>query len=435
MLFKDIQMIDPTFQVLENMTVAVKGGVISYIGPYEGLPAGEDWGEAYDGRGRLLIPGLYNIHCHTPMTLQRGLGENMSLQDWLTQKIFPFEERVTPNDLYFAYLLGVAEMLRFGTVSCTDMYFFGDSMARAVIDSGIKSNLSIAVTNFDDEPYDKHPKYQENLTLLEKYHLGGGGRFKLDLSLHAEYTSTPKVAAGLAAHCKSLGLNMHVHVSETKLEHEECKSRHDGKTPVRYLCEQGIFDIPATAAHCVWVEDSDLDIMADKGVTVASCPVSNLKLASGIFPAHKAMARGVNIGLGTDSVASNNNLNLFEELKLYAMLHKAVTGDPTLITPEEAFACATVNGARAQGRMDCGSIAIGHKADLVVIDAEAPNMLPCHNQLYNLVYAATGSEVVLTMVDGAVLYRDGKWPTLDIAEIKKHVNASCDRILKELGDK
>jgi 5-methylthioadenosine/S-adenosylhomocysteine deaminase len=294
--------------------------------------------------------------------------------------------------------------------------------------------MSIAVTCMDDSPYEDHPKYKENLMLLEKYHMGGGGRFKLDLSLHAEYTSTPKVAAGLAAQCKSLGLNMHVHVSETKLEHEECKARHDGKTPARYLSDQGLFDCPTTAAHCVWAEDEDLDIFADKGVTIAANPVSNLKLASGICPIPKAMAKGINIGLGTDSVASNNNLNLFEELKLHAILHKAASGDPTVITPREAFACATINGARSQGRADCGSIAVGNKADLVVLDAEAPNMQPCHHQLYNLVYAATGSEVLMTMVDGKILYREGKWPALDIAYIREQVGASCRRILKELAE-
>ncbi|MCL1804984.1 MAG: amidohydrolase [Clostridiales bacterium] len=432
MLFKNIQMIDPSFRVLDDMSVAVKGDTIAYAGPGASLPEG-DWGEIYDGAGKLLIPGLYNIHCHTPMTLQRGFGENMTLQDWLNLKIFPFEDKLNAEDIYYAYLLGVAEMVRFGTVANSDMYFFGDSMARAVIDSGFKSNLSIAVTNFDDDPYEKHPKYQENLMLLEKYHLGGGGRFKLDLSLHAEYTSTPKVASGLAAHCKELGLNMHVHLSETRQEHEEGKIRREGKTPARYFYEQGLFDSPATAAHCVWVEDDDLDILADKGVTIAANPVSNLKLASGICPIPKAMARGINIGLGTDSVASNNNLNLFEELKLHAMLHKATNYDPTLITPEEAFACVTANGARSQGRAGCGSIAAGHKADLVVIDTSAPNMQPCHHQLYNLVYSATGSEVLMTMVDGKVLYREGKWPTLDIGEVRRHVAASCKRILRELG--
>ena len=433
MLFQNIQMVDPSFRVLEGMIVAVKGDAIAYVGTGEGLPQNEDWGEAYDGRGKLLIPGLYNIHCHTPMTLLRGYGENLTLQDWLTQKIFPFEDKITPDDLYYAYLLGVAEMARFGTVSMTDMYFMGECMAKAVLDSGFKCNLSVAVTGFDDTPYEEMPKYRETLMLLDKYHLGGGGRLVFDISLHAEYTSTPKLVEDVARHCQSLGLNMHVHLSETKTEHEECKARRGGRTPARYFADLGVFDSPATAAHCVWVEDGDLDILAGKGVTIAANPVSNLKLGSGICPIPKAMGKGINIGLGTDSVASNNNLNLFEELKLHAMLHKAMSADPTLITPEEAFACATVNGARSQRRAGCGAIAEGSKADLVVMDALAPNMLPCHNQLYNLVYAATGSEVQMTMVDGRILYRDGKWPTLDMELITKKVQASCARIVKELG--
>jgi 5-methylthioadenosine/S-adenosylhomocysteine deaminase len=306
-------------------------------------------------------------------------------------------------------------------------------MAKAILDSGFKSNLSLSVTCFSDSEYEQLPIYQETLKMLEQYHLGGGGRLRFDLSLHAEYTSTPKVAAGLARHCKSLGLNMHVHLSETQLEHEGCKGRHEGKTPARYLADLGIFDSPTTAAHCVWVEDEDIDILASKGVTLAANPVSNLKLASGICPIPKAMAKGVNIGLGTDGSASNNNLNLFEEIKLHAMLHKAVAGDPTLITPQETMACATINGARSQGRPDCGSIAVGHKADLVVVDGEAPSMVPGHQQLYNLVFAASGSEVILTMADGRVLYRDGKWPTLDMELILGQIDASCKRILRELG--
>jgi len=433
MIFKDIRMIDPSFRILDDMTVAVNSDRISYIGPWDALPQGENRGEVYDGKDKFLIPGLVNIHGHTPMTLLRGFGENLTLQDWLEQRVFPFEAKTTPEDLYYAYLLGVAEMTRFGTVSLTDMYFFGDSMARAVIDSGFKCNLSLAVTGDDSVPYEKRPIYQETLTLLDTYHEGGNGRLKLDLSLHAEYTSTPSIVEAVARHCKSLGLHMHVHVSETQLEHEECKSRRGGKTPAGYLADLGLFDSPTTAAHCVWAEDGDLDIFAEKGVTIAANPVSNLKLASGIGPIPKAMAKGVNIGLGTDSVASNNNLNLFEELKLHAILHKAIMSDPTLIAPEEAFACATVNGARSQGRPDCGSITVGNKADLAVIDANAPNMQPCHNLLYNLVYAATGSEVLMTMIDGKTVYRDGKWPTLDIDYIRKQVNASCSRILTEMG--
>ena len=206
MLFKDIRMIDPSFRVLENMTVAVDGDSVSYIGPWENLPPGVNRDDVYDGRDKLLIPGLVNTHGHTPMTLLRGFGENLTLQDWLEQKVFPFEDKMTPDDIYYAYLLGVAEMTRFGTVSLTDMYFMCESMARAILDSGFKCNLSRAVTGGDDVPYEKLPVYQEINMLLDKYHMGGNGRLKMDLSLHAEYTSTPSIVEAVARHCKSLGL-------------------------------------------------------------------------------------------------------------------------------------------------------------------------------------------------------------------------------------
>ncbi|MDR1193567.1 MAG: amidohydrolase [Peptococcaceae bacterium] len=430
MLFKHIPFIDPAGQVQAPADVAVRGDTIVFIGAE--APAG-DWGEVYDGRDRLLIPGLYNIHAHTPMTLLRGYGENLALQDWLSQRMFPFEAQLTPEDVYYGYLLGVAEMTRYGVVASTDMYFFGDSMARAALDSGFKTNFCLSPICADERSYQELPVYQENQAMFSQYHLAGDGRLRLDLSLHAEYTSTPKIAAAVAEHCQSLGLRMHLHLSETQLEHEGCKQRRGGKTPAQYFRDLGVFDQPTTAAHCVWVEDGDLDILAEKGVTIAANPISNLKLASGICPVPKAMARGINIGLGTDSVASNNNLNLFEEMKLHAILHKATAGDPTLITPAEAFACATANGARSQGRLDCQGIKEGSKADLAVLDIAGPNARPCHNLLYNLVYAADGGDVRLTMVDGRVLYRDGTWPTLDMEKIYWQVERSCQRILAALA--
>ena len=433
MLFKNIQIIDSSFNALRGVTVALKDDIIAYVGSWDDLPDKENWGEVIDGNGKLLVPGFYNSHGHTPMTLLRGYGENLSLRDWLELKIFPFEGRLNPDDVYFATLLGIAEMLRFGTVSVSDMYMLCDSMAQAVLDSGFKCNLSRAITGDDEIPYIKMPAHADVESRVKKYHLSGNGRLRIDISLHAEYTSTPSIAKAVAAHCGSLGLNMHVHVSETRFEHEECKTRHEGRTPARYLADAGVFDTPAIAAHCVWVEDEDLDILADKGVTLAANPVSNLKLASGICPIHKAMSKGINIGLGTDSVASNNNLNMFEEMKLHAILHKATTGDPSFITPAQSLACATVNGARAQGRYDCGSVKPGNKADLVVIDSNSPNMRPCHNALNNLVYAATGSEVIMTIVDGKVLYRDGAWPSIDIDYVRDRVEASRERILRELA--
>lgn len=429
MLFKNITILDDNYNAAENMYVGIKGDTIDYIGKEEPK---EDYGESYDGKGKLLMSGFYNVHAHTPMTLMRGYGENMSLQDWLTKLIFPFEDKLNGDAVYAGMLLGIAESLRFGIVSTTDMYYFGDDMARAILETGVKNNLGRGVVNFSEEgDINDLIGFQETKHLFDTYHKAGNGRLKVDVSLHAEYTSNPKTALHLANYMKSVGANMHVHVSETQFEHEECKKRH-GLTPIQYLNKQGIFDTKATAAHCVWLEGEDFDIVAEKGVTVASCPISNLKLASGVCNVPLLLSKGVNVAIGTDSVASNNSLNMIEEMKVFAIANKGKQFDPTLITPEETLRAATFAGARSQGRDDCGKLAAGFKADLIVMDLNQPNMHPVHNLANNLVYSASGSDVLLTMVDGKVLYKNGEYLTLDIEKAIFEAEKSTKRILGEL---
>ena len=225
---------------------------------------------------------------------------------------------------------------------------------------------------------------------------------------------------------------MHVHVSETRLEHEECKQRHGGRTPARVLCDLGAFDVPATAAHCVWAEESDMEIFREKGVTVASCPVSNLKLASGVCDVPALMKKGIRVAVGTDSAASNNSLNFIEEMKFFALLNKEKKGDPTVITPAETLYAATRAGALSQGRNDCGLLKVGQRADLTVLDIRQPHMTPVHDLANNVVYSASGSDVVLTMADGRVLYRDGDFLTIDIEKTLAETENACRRILGQL---
>lgn len=224
---------------------------------------------------------------------------------------------------------------------------------------------------------------------------------------------------------------MHLHLSETKAEQEGCLERH-GKTPAAYFSELGIFDLPTTAAHCVWVSEDDMDIMAEKGVSVGHCPVSNLKLASGIAPVAKFFEKGINVALGTDSVASNNNLSMIQEMNVFALIHKGNSGDPTLITPAETLAAATVNSAKAQGRDDCGVIKPGMRADLTVLELSAPHWQPATHLLNHLIYSAEGSDVCLTMCDGKVVYRDGEFPTIDLEKVNFEVRYHYDSIVKEL---
>ena len=428
MLFSNIGILDKQLRYQPDCFVGVQKDKITYIG--KNRPPG-DYGEEYDGTGKLLMTGLINAHSHAPMTLLRGYAENMALQDWLTTRVFPFEDQMKPEDIYWGTMLAFAEMLRFGVVSASEMYFMGEAMAKAVEDSGIRSNLSLAVTCMDDGDLSGIKAYKETMTMLPKMHNSLNGRLKLDVSLHAEYTSTPKIAAQMADWAKETGLINQIHLSETKTEQEACIERH-GKTPAAYFADLGLFDTPVTAAHCVWLTPEDEAILKEKQVTVASCPMSNLKLASGFCKVDCLLKQGINVAIGTDGPASNNALNLWSDLKLLAILAKAAEQDPTAVQPTKALEIATVNGAKAQGRDDCGVLKVGNKADLIVLNVDQPWMLPEHSMVNNLVYSAQGSDVVLTMVDGKVLYKDGDYPAFDIEKIKAEAREHTNQILKRL---
>lgn len=439
MVFKNIGLIDENFDYRKDCTVITDAGRISYIG--EGLPAGYDVNpgeEIYDGTGKVMIPGLVNAHTHTAMTALRGYGGNLNLHDWLNKKVFPFEAHYKPDTegIYCGNLLGIAEMLRFGTVASTDMYFNAEGVFRAVKESGFRMDFGLTITSFDDTPIRQDPIVLERMDFLKR-HQGEaclGELFNFDLSLHAEYTSSERAVRELVELCREFSdPRMQVHISETKFEHEGCKERHGGKTPVRYLYDLGLLDFPTTAGHCVWIEGEDFDLLADKHVTVACNPISNMKLASGFADIKTMMEKGINIALGTDGVSSNNNLNLFEELKLYAILYKGSSGDPTLVSAKDALYAATRAGALSQGRPDGGLIKEGYVADIAILDLNhKPYAYPVHDMLENIVFAAQGSDVCLTMVNGQILYRDGEYPTIDLERAMHGLNESIDRVLKKL---
>lgn len=428
MLFKNITILDENLEVREHMFVGTKDARIAYIGTQEPQ---EDYGRVYDGSGRLLMSAFYNCHGHSPMALMRGYGENMALQDWLTKRIFPFEDKLDSRAVYWATLLTMAESVRFGIVSTSDMYYFIDDMVAATVDAGAKANISRAIVSGAESDVWKLPSMQEMKRTFEAYHNTEDERIKIDVSIHAEYTSDVPEVEAVSAYGKEAGTRMHVHVSETRSEHEACKEKR-GMTPVRYLAEHGAFDIPATAAHCVWIEGEDFDILKEKGVTVASNPVSNLKLASGVCNVPELLRRGIRVALGTDSVASNNSLNFFEEMKVFALASKMYYNDPTAVTPKQTLLAATRNGALAQGRDDCGLVKEGFRADLIVVDIRQPNMCPIHNMLNNLVYSASGTDICLTMADGRVLYENGAYPTLDIEKTMFEADAAMKKILAAL---
>lgn len=428
MLFSDITIIDENLDVKENQYVGIQGDYITYISKEKPK---DDFGRVYNGKNKLLMTGFFNTHAHSPMTLLRGYGENMVLQDWLEKRVFPFEDQLTPDDIYWGTLLAMAESIRFGIVSTTDMYYELPSMVKAILESGTKNNISRSIVSPEAQDLWKLESSREMKDSFSTFHHAGGDRVRVDMSLHAEYTSNPQIVRQLADYTREIGTNMHVHLSETEREHEDCKKRH-GKTPTAYFNDLGLFDVPTTAAHCVWLENEDYQILKQKGVSVASNPVSNVKLASGVCNVPKLLDQGINVAIGTDGAASNNNLNFIEEIKYFATTAKVHYKDPTAVTPTEAIYAATIAGAKSQGRSDCGRLAMGNKADLIIIDLSGPNMHPIHKMKNNLVYSASGSDVVLTMADGNILYEDGEYRTIDLERIIYECDKAVNRIIKAL---
>ncbi len=429
MIFKNITILDENYDVQHGMFVGTDGVYIDYIG--KEMPE-KDYGEVYEGRGKLLMPAFYNAHAHCPMTFMRGYGENLSLSDWLFSRVFPFEDHLYGEGVYYASLLSMAESIRFGIVSSSDMYFFSSDIADAVIDSGAKANIARCISSFEEGSIKNGHRYKEAVEFVKGYHGAADGRILVDASIHGEYTNTVVSMREVAEYAAEYGLNMNVHISETRSEHEECKMRHGGRTPVKLMDELGVFNTRSTAAHCVWVEEEDLDILAKRGVTVACCPVSNLKLASGICDVPRLFSKGIRVAIGTDSAASNNSLNFIEEMKFFALLSKYSRMDPTVVTPKETLRAATSAGAFSQGREDCGIIKTGNRAGLIVLDTDQPYMKPVHDLATNVVYSASGTDVVLTMCDGRVLYRSGEYLTIDIEKAMAETEAACSRILSSL---
>ena len=406
--------------------LGVDGGVIDYIGaerpqaPYD---------QEKDLAGRLLLPGLINCHGHSPMVLLRGVGSDLSLQEWLFGKIMPIEDKLTAEDIKTGNQLALLEMLSTGTTSYSDMYFEPQTAVENALACGIKANISRPVQCFNkDETYAENFRAKESIQLFKDYHGAGDGRVRIDFSVHAEYTCFEHIVGPYSADCKALGGRMHNHLSETKKEHDECVEKY-GKTPARWFYDLGTFDNPTAAAHCVWVTEEDMALMLEKGVSPVHNPTSNMKLGSGFAPIQRMLDLGLNVTLGTDGAASNNNLNMLEELHLAAVLHNGYHRDPTILKPAELLAMATRNGARLQGREDTGELAVGKKADIIALDLTRPHMVPNLDPLALTVYSAQGGDVTMTMVDGKILYENGEFLTLDADKILYEAKAAVKRLM------
>ena len=410
-------LMDEAGTVLPGAFVAVEGTQIIYVG--QTRPQG-GFAEEIDGEGGVLMPGFVNAHTHVPMTAMRGYGDGNNLQDWLHNYIFPVEARWDDRAIRCCTDLGLAEMIASGVTCIADMYGHSPAIAQEVAAAGISANLSVGGVQFtDDFNPDTHNDCRVQRELTETWHGYNDGQILADASVHGEYTSHQQLWRWMAGYAREHGLGMHVHISETRSEHEECLARH-GKTPIQVLNDYGVWDGRAIAAHCVWTTPEDWAVMAAKGVSAVHNPMSNLKLGSGIAPVPAMKKAGVNVCLGTDGVSSNNCTDFFGDLKIAAILHNGAGCDPLALLPIDALRMATANGGRALGRKT-GVIAEGYTADLILVDFSHLNLTPCHSVLSNLAYAAHGSDVRMNMARGRVIYKDGDFLTIDIQRVKREV--------------
>ena len=420
-LFENVRLPEEYGYADEHIYVLTDGKFISYVGREK--PA--EYDREIKGNGNLLIPGFYNTHCHASMVLFRGYGEDLPLSRWLNEKIFPAEERLNSKNVYISAKYAVAEMLRCGIVSFSDMYMFEDAVARAVLETGIKANLSRSLVSFDKGAGIKNDlRFAEAEKLLKDFNGASDGKLKIDMSLHAEYTNTEKYVREVAEYTKDNDLGIQIHVSETESEHKACIERH-GKTPVEFFLDTGALDAKATLAHCVWLTDNDMDIIKDKRAFVSHNATSNLKLGSGVARLPKMLEKGICVSLGTDGASSNNTLDIMREYQLASILHKGVNLDAEATKAPQMLDLVTVNGALSQGRENCGRIKEGYCADLVLIDLNAINNKPCYDTYSTLSYSANSSNVLLTMADGNVLYENGEYTTLDIEKLTYEFDNIC----------
>lgn len=400
--------------VIRDATIQVKDGKITYAGPAGEAPEFSAQ-RVVDAHGNAVLPGFVNMHTHVPMNLFRSYADDLDLMTWLNTKIFPAEDKMTEESAYWASMAAMCEMAAAGITAFNEMYFFVDSIAKAAAESGLRAVLSRAVVT--PAPGVGERMLEESKELFEKYN--GRDRLRVFMSPHAQYTVNNEMLERIAAQAKELGTGVHMHISETRGEHENCLKEH-GMTPIE-LCEKtGLLDVPFFAAHCVWVSEHDMELMAGHGAAVLSCPKSNLKLASGIAPLTKMMQKGVKVTLGTDGASSNNKLSMMEEMTYACYLQKGTTYDPKTIPAQEALKLATTRGAQALG-LGNGTLEAGENADLVMIDTSGIRYTPDYDIVSLIVYAGSDADVCMTMVGGDIIYENGEFMFADVEEVKAKI--------------
>ncbi|MBO5372393.1 MAG: amidohydrolase [Lachnospiraceae bacterium] len=417
------------FSILEG-ELWIKGNKIVYIGDgsdtkriYEDMDIPYiRWDREIDAKGNVLMPGFKNAHTHTAMTFLRSYADDLPLQEWLQKKVFPMEAKLTHEDIYELCRLGILEYLTSGITTGFDMYIDPVAIAKASKDCGFRMMQTSGLNDFTQSLEAVEEQFYQ---INEMSDLTG-----FVLGFHAEYTTGKKLLEGVANLAQKLKSPVWLHNAETKKEVEECKNRY-GKTPTELTDALGMYAYGGGGYHCIYFEDKDFEIYKNKGLTAVTCPASNLKLASGIAFVHHFLQDGISMAIGTDGAASNNCLDMFREMFLVSGLAKVQGKDASLVSAEEVLYMATTGGARAMGLDACDSLAEGKLADLIMVDLQQPNMQPENNFVKNIVYSGSKQNVLLTMIDGKILYEKQKFDIgIDPKEVYEKANAIIRRMTK-----
>ncbi|WP_407454948.1 amidohydrolase family protein [Methanobrevibacter sp.] len=413
-LIKNAVILSPNINFEGKQSLLIKDDIIAEISP-EIDESNVD--KIIDATDKILLPGLINSHTHLSMTLFRGLADDLSLDSWLNDHIWPMEANLNGDYCYIGALLGAVELIKSGTTTFSDMYFYMEDVARAVDEAGIRAVLSYGMIDFGDEEKRKN-EINENLALFEACNGMADGRIKVFFGPHSPYTASKELLIKVRELADEYGMGIHIHVSETEKEINDSLDE-KGLRPFEYLDEIGLLGPDVVAAHCVWLSDSEIEIIKRNNVKISHNPCSNMKLASGIAPVSKLIENDICVSIGTDGASSNNNLDLFEEMKTASLLQKVSTLDPKVLDSDESIAMGTIKGAEALGLdSEIGSIEVGKKADIILIDTNSANMVPDSSSLSsNVIYSANGSNVDTTICNGKVLMENKKLVVLDEQEI------------------
>ena len=413
---------DGAEDVIRETSLYIEGDKITGIGS---APTGFTRDKVIDGTDKLVIPGLINCHTHSYMSFMRNVADDLSFMDWLFGKIDPIEQKMTDEDTYWGANLAIIEMMKSGTTCLNDMQMNSHQTTRAVKESGMRAVICRGLVGSGN---DEAGQMRLRQAYEERDAAADCDRLTFKLGPHAPYTCDEAFLKIVAEEAKRENMGIHIHLSESESEISQIQEKY-GCTPIALAERSGIFDVPTIAAHCVQVTDDDIDILKRKNVSVVTNPASNMKLGNGFAPIAKMLEKGVNVCLGTDGAASNNCLNMFHELSLLTLIHKGTGKTPQCVSAKEGFRIATINGAKALGlEKEIGSIEVGKKADLAILDLNTPSLTPRNNLLAGLSYSANGSEVDTVIINGQVTMENRRILTMDEKMVYKKVQETIDRM-------